>query len=190
MQEITVLVQTEGSAIGDILVQGGYMLGCAFASLVAAVIVGYLAAYIGTSFEKHLRSKIFDKVSDFGMEEIKDFSTSSLITRSTNDVTQVKMFVVLAIQMLIKAPIMAVVAIGKIANKGWEFSMITLIGVLAVLAMVVVLILLVLPKFKVVQKLMDKVNGLTRENLTGIRVVRAYNAEEYQQAECLWTVFT
>lgn len=183
MQEITVLVQTEGSAIGDILVQGGYMLGCAFASLVAAVIVGYLAAYIGTSFEKHLRSRIFDKVSDFGMEEIKDFSTSSLITRSTNDVTQVKMFVVLAIQMLIKAPIMAVVAIGKIANKGWEFSMITLIGVLAVLAMVVVLILLVLPKFKVVQKLMDKINGLTRENLTGIRVVRAYNAEEYQQGK-------
>ncbi len=165
MQEITVLVQTEGSATGDILVQGGYMLGCAFASLVAAVIVGYLAAYIGTSFEKHLRSRIFDKVSDFGMEEIKDFSTSSLITRSTNDVTQVKMFVVLAIQMLIKAPIMAVVAIGKIANKGWEFSMITLVGVLVVLAMVVVLILLVLPKF------------------TGIRVVRAYNAEEYQQGK-------
>lgn len=181
MQEITVLVQTEGSAMSDILVQGGYMLACAFVSLVAAIIVGYFAAYIGTSFEKHLRSKIFNKVSDFGMEEIKDFSTSSLITRSTNDVTQVKMFVVLAIQMLIKAPIMAVVAISKIANKGWEFSMITLAGVVVVLVMVIALIILVLPKFKLVQKLLDKINGLTRENLTGIRVVRAYNAEEYQQ---------
>lgn len=181
MQEITVLVQTEGSSIKDILVQGGYMLGCAFASLVTAVIVGYFAAYIGTSFEKHLRSKIFNKVSDFGMEEIKNFSTSSLITRSTNDVMQVKMFVVIAIQMLIRAPIMATVAVGKIANKGWEFSLITLIGVLIVLAMVIILVLLVLPKFKKVQKLMDKINGLTRENLTGIRVVRAYNAEEYQQ---------
>lgn len=181
MQEITVLVQTEGSAMNDILAQGGYMLACAFVSLVAAIIVGYFAAYIGTSFEKHLRSKIFNKVSDFGMEEIKNFSTSSLITRSTNDVTQVKMFIVLAIQMLIKAPIMAVVAISKIANKGWEFSMITLAGVAVVSVMVVVLILLVLPKFKLVQKLLDKINGLTRENLTGIRVVRAYNAEEYQQ---------
>ena len=181
MQEITVLVQTEGSVIGDVLVQGGYMLACAFVSLVSAVIVGYFAAYIGTSFEKHLRSKIFNKVADFGMEEIKDFSTSSLITRSTNDVTQVKMFVVLAIQMLIKAPIMAAIAIGKIANKGWEFSLITGIGVGVVLVMVVILILLVLPKFKLVQKLLDKINGLTRENLTGIRVIRAYNAEEYQQ---------
>lgn len=181
MQEITILVQTEGSTISDILVQGGYMLGCALISLVTAVVVGYFAAYIGTSFEKHLRSKIFNKVTDFGMEEIKNFSTSSLITRSTNDVTQVKMFVVVAIQMLIKAPIMATVAIGKIANKGWEFSLITLIGVLIVLVMVIALVLLVLPKFKKVQKLMDKINGLTRENLTGIRVVRAYNAEEYQQ---------
>ncbi|HBA37330.1 MAG TPA: multidrug ABC transporter ATP-binding protein [Firmicutes bacterium] len=181
MQEITILVQTEGNAISDILVQGGYMLGCAFISLIAAVIVGYFAAYIGTSFERHLRSKIFNKVSDFGMEEIKNFSTSSLITRSTNDVTQVKMFVVMAIQMLIKAPIMAIVAVGKIVGKGWEFSLITLVGVLIVLAMVIVLVILVLPKFKKVQKLMDKINGLTRENLTGIRVIRAYNAEDYQQ---------
>ncbi len=181
MQEITILVQTEGSAISDILIQGGYMLACALVSLLAAVVVGYLAAYIGTSFERHLRSKIFDKVSSFGMEEIKAFSTSSLITRSTNDVTQVKMFVVLAIQMLIKAPIMAAVAIGKIANKGWEFSLITIIGVGIVLAMVITLVILVLPKFKRVQALMDKINALTRENLTGIRVVRAYNAEGYQQ---------
>lgn len=180
MQEITILVQTEGHTINEVLVQGGYMLACAFISLITAVIVGYFAAYIGTSFEKNLRGKVFDKVSSFGMEEIKNFSTSSLITRSTNDVTQVKMFVVMAIQMLIKAPIMAAVAIGKIANKGWEFSLITAVGVLVVLVMVVSLVILVLPRFKRVQALMDKLNSLTRETLTGMRVVRAYNAEDYQ----------
>ncbi len=180
MQEITRLVQTEGSEINDILREGGFMMLCAFGSLVGAIITGYCASFIGTSFEKNLRSKIFRKVESFGMEEIKNFSTSSLITRSTNDITQVKMFVVMAIQMLIKAPIMATVAISKIANKGWEFSLITAIGVLIVLVMIIVLVLIVLPKFKKVQTLTDNLNRITRENLTGIRVVRAYNAEEYQ----------
>lgn len=181
MQEITRLVQTEGSEISSILKEGGYMLACAFGSLVGAVVTGYCAAFIGTSFEKNLRSKIFRKVESFGMEEIKNFSTSSLITRSTNDITQVKMFVVLAIQMLIKAPIMASVAISKIANKGLEFSIITAVGVLVVLTMIIALVIVVLPKFKIVQTLTDTINRITRENLTGIRVVRAYNAEEYQQ---------
>lgn len=181
MQEITRLVQTEGSEISSILKEGGYMLACAFGSLVGAVVTGYCASFIGTSFEKNLRSKIFRKVESFGMEEIKNFSTSSLITRSTNDITQVKMFVVLAIQMLIKAPIMASVAISKIANKGLEFSIITAVGVLVVLTMIIALVIVVLPKFKIVQTLTDTINRITRENLTGIRVVRAYNAEEYQQ---------
>lgn len=181
MQEITRLVQTEGSEITSILKEGGFMLACAFGSLVGAVITGYCASFIGTSFEKNLRSKIFRKVESFGMEEIKNFSTSSLITRSTNDITQVKMFVVLAIQMLIKAPIMATVAISKIANKGIEFSSITAVGVLVVLTMIIALVIIVLPKFKIVQTLTDSINRITRENLTGIRVVRAYNAEEYQQ---------
>ncbi len=180
MQEITALVQTPGSEIADVLKQGSYMLACAFGSLVAAVITGYCAAFIGTSFEKNLRGKIFRKIQSFGMEEIKNFSTASLITRSTNDITQVKMFVVLAVQMLIKAPIMATVAILKIANKGFEFSIITAIGVFVVLAMIIMLVLVVLPKFKIIQSLMDNLNRITRENLSGIRVVRAYNAEEYQ----------
>lgn len=179
MQEITILVETPGSAIGDILREGIYMLFCALGSFASAIVTGYCAAFIGTSFEKNLREKIFKKVESFGMEEIKKFSTSSLITRSTNDVTQIKMFVILAIQMLIKAPIMATVAIGKIANKGLEFSIITAVGVFIVLAMIITLIIVVLPKFKIVQSLMDNLNRITRENLTGIRVVRAYNAEEY-----------
>jgi len=180
MQEITKLVQTEGSEMNEIIKTGGKMLICAFSSLISAIIVGYAAAYIGTNFEKNLRSKIFKKVQSFSMAEIKDFSTSSLITRSTNDVTQVKTFIMMAIQMLIKAPIMATVAILKIANKGIEFSMITAAGVLIVLILVITLIIVVLPKFKKIQTLVDNINRLTRENLTGIRVVRAYNAEDYQ----------
>lgn len=183
MQEITTLLTAGDTELGEILVQGGYMLACAFGSLLSAVVVGFCASFIGTSFERNLRSRIFRKVESFGMEEIKKFSTSSLITRSTNDVTQVKMFIVMGIQMLIKAPIMAAIAISKIANKGWEFSLITLVGVLIVLAMVIILILIVLPKFKLLQTLTDKLNRITRENLTGIRVVRAYNAEEYQLAK-------
>lgn len=183
MQEITTLLTAGNTEMKEILVQGGFMLACAFGSLICAVVVGFCASFIGTSFEKNLRSKIFRKVESFGMEEIKKFSTSSLVTRSTNDVTQVKMFIVMGIQMLIKAPIMAAIAVSKIANKGWEFSLVTLVGVLIVLVMVVVLILIVLPKFKALQTLTDKLNRITRENLTGIRVVRAYNAEEYQLAK-------
>jgi len=180
MSEITVLVQTEGSAMSDILRVGSYMLLCAFGSLISAVIVGYFAAYIGSSFAKTLRKSIFDKVGTFSMAEIKRFSTSSLITRTTNDIRQVRMFIVMGIQMLIKAPIMAIIAISKIANKGFEFSLITAIGVAIVLVIIIVLIVVVLPKFKIIQTLTDNLNRITRENLTGLRVVRAYNAEDYQ----------
>jgi len=180
MSEITILVQTEGSAMSDILIQGAYMLACALGSLVSAVIVGYFAAHIGSSFAKNLRKSVFDKVGNFSAAEIKKFSTSSLITRTTNDIRQVRMFIVMGIQMLIKAPITAIIAISKIANKGFEFSLITASGVLIVLAMIITLIIIVLPKFKIIQTLTDNLNRITRENLTGIRVVRAYNAEEYQ----------
>lgn len=180
MSEITILVQTDGSAMSDILKEGSYMLACAFGSLLAAVAVGYFASYIGTSFAKNLRKSIFDKVGYFSTAEIKKFSTSSLITRTTNDVSQVRMFLIMGIQMLIKAPIMAIIAISKIANKGFEFSIITACAVLVALALIITLIFIVLPKFKIIQTLTDNLNRITRENLTGIRVVRAYNAEEYQ----------
>jgi len=181
MSNITELVQTEGSIMKDIIKQGIYMLLCALGSLLSAIIVGYCVSRIGTSFGMTLRKKVFDKVIDFNMEEIKRFSTSSLITRTINDVSQVQNFIVMGIQMFIKAPIMAIWAISKIANKGVEFTIITAIGVGIVLTLITILIIIVLPKFKIVQKLTDNVNRITRENLTGLRVIRAYNAENYQQ---------
>lgn len=181
MSAITRLVQTTGSDMGDILVQGGYMLLCALGSLSSAVVVGYFASKISSSFSRKLRKEIFEKVEYFGMEEIKKFSTSSLITRTTNDVTQVEMLIGMGLQMLIKAPIMAVWAISKIVNKSIEWSTITGVGVLVLLTTVIGLMMVVLPRFKIVQKLIDKVNGVTRENLTGIRVIRAFNAENYQK---------
>ena len=180
MAKITVLVQTEGSLMKDILIEGGYMLVCALGSLISAIIVGYCSANVGTIFGMNLRKKVFEKVCGFNTEEIKRFSTSSLITRNTNDVTHIQTFLIIGIQVLIKAPIMAIWAITKIANKDFEFSLITAIGVIVILTVIITLILLVLPKFKRIQKLTDNLNRLTRENLTGIRVIRAYNAEEYQ----------
>ena len=181
MSAITRLVQTTGSHMSDILVQGGYMLLCALGSLASAVVVGYFASKISSNFSRKLRKEIFEKVEYFGMEEIKKFSTSSLITRTTNDVTQVEMLIGMGLQMLMKAPIMAVWEISKIVNKSIEWSTITGVGVLILLTTVIGLMIVVLPRFKIVQKLIDKVNGLTRENLTGIRVIRAFNAEDYQK---------
>lgn len=181
MSNITTLVQTEGSKTADILEQGAYMLACALGSFSSAVIVGYFTSYVAAGFSKNLRAKVFNKTLDFSMEEIKRFSTSSLITRTTNDVTQVQMFIAMGAQLIVKAPIMAIWAVVKIANKNFTWSMITAIGVAILLIMIVTLISLVLPRFRVIQKLIDDVNRIIRENLTGIRVVRAYNAEEYQQ---------
>jgi len=180
MSNITKLLQTDGSTINSILKEGFWMLLCSFGSLALAIFIGYFAAYVGTSFEKKLRRNMFEKVESFGAEEIKKFSTSSLITRTTNDITQVKMFLILGIQMLAKAPIMAFMAIMKITGKEWTFSLITIIGVLIILTLSIALIMIAIPKFKKVQKLTDDINKVTRENLTGIRVVRAYNAEDYQ----------
>ena len=181
MSKVTVLVQTEGSKMSEILKNGGFMLLCAFGSLVGAVIVGYLIALLASGFSRNLRSKLFRKVEDMSMSEIKEFSPNSLITRTTNDITQVEMFIGFGLQLLIKAPITAVWAITKILNKSWEWSMVTAVAVVVLLVVIGILTIIVMPKFKIVQKLTDKLNEVTRENLTGIRVVRAFNAEEYQQ---------
>lgn len=181
MSEITVLVQSEDSTLNDILIQGVYMLGCAFGSLISAVIVGYFSSMIAADFSLDLRKQIFRRVEDFGTEEIKKFSTSSLITRTTNDVTQVEMLIAMGLQMLIKAPIMAVWAISKIVNKSIEWSLLTGGCVVVLLFTIGLLMIIVMPRFQIVQKLIDKINGVTRENLTGIRVIRAFNAENYQK---------
>lgn len=181
MSEITVLVKKEGSQMKDILINGGYMLSCALGSLVLAVIVGYLVSSIAADLSKNTRKKLFDKVLSLDIDEVKNFSTSSLITRSTNDITQVQMIVAMGLQLMIKAPITAIWAITKILNKSWQWSAITGVAILIILSFVVSLMVVVMPKFKIVQKLTDKLNSVTRENLTGIRVVRAFNAEQYQE---------
>lgn len=181
MSEITKLVQTEGSKMKDILTQGGYMLLCAGGSLISAFIVGYLTSYISATFSQKTRKTLFEKVQSFSMEEIKAFKTSSLITRTTNDITNIQMFISMGLQMLIKAPITAVWAILKILGKSWVWSLATFIAVFVMLTVIVILMVLVFPKFKIVQKLIDNINDKTRENLIGIRVVRAFNAEKYQE---------
>ena len=180
MSGITTLIQSENSKISDIIMKGVGMLLCAFGSLISAVIVGYFAARLSANFSLNLRRKIFRKVGNFGMEEIKKFQTSSLITRTTNDVTQLEMLISIGFQMLIKAPIMAIWAIEKIVNKSIEWSMLTGLGVVILLATITTILIIVFPRFEKVQKLIDRINGVTRENLTGIRVIRAFNAEKYQ----------
>lgn len=181
MSKITMLVQTEGSKMSDILTNGAYMLSCAFGSLVLAVIVSYFVANLSSSFSMKVREKLFTKVEDLSIHEIKQFKTDSLITRTTNDITQVEMLIGMGLQLLIKAPITAIWAITKILNKNIEWSIITAIAVAVLLTVIGIMIIVVMPKFKIVQKLTDKINGVTRENLTGIRVVRAFNAEKYQE---------
>ena len=181
MSEITVLVQTEGSKMSDILTNGGYMLLCAFGSLVTAVVVGYFASFLSSTFSKNVRRRLFNKVEDLSMGEVKQFSINSLITRTTNDVTQIEMVIAMGLQMMVKAPIMAIWAVSKILNKSFEWSMLTAFAVLILLTVIAILIVIVIPKFKIVQRLIDKINGVTRENLSGIRVVRAFNAEKYQE---------
>ncbi|MDR1208993.1 MAG: ABC transporter ATP-binding protein/permease [Clostridiales bacterium] len=180
MSEITRLTQTPGSEMADIWRQGGYMLACALGSVVSAVIVGFFAARVAASFARGLRGLLFSKVDSFSMEEINRFSTSSLITRSTNDVTQIQMFLTMGLQMIIKAPIMAVWAVTKIAGKGAEWLAATGGAVALLVAAITFLMIFVMPKFRQMQTLTDNLNQVTRENLTGLRVVRAYNAEDYQ----------
>lgn len=181
MSEITVLVQTEGSEMKDILSNGGFMLLCALGSLVGAIIVGYLISIVAASFSLRVRRKLFTKIQKLGIGEIKNFQTSSLITRTTNDITQVEMLIAMGVQLLIKAPITAIWAVTKILNKSWQWSALTAIAVLILLTTIVIITIIVMPRFKIVQKLTDRLNGVTRENLNGIRVVRAFNAENYEE---------
>ena len=181
MSEITKLVQTEGSKMSAILENGGYMLLCAFGSLLSAILVGYISSNVSASFSKTIRKKLFNKVENLGIAEVKNFSTSSLITRTTNDITQIQMFISMGLQLLIKAPVTAIWAVTKILNKNITWSAITAVAVIILLVTILTLMSIVMPRFKRVQKLTDKLNGVTRENLTGIRVVRAFNAEKYQE---------
>jgi ATP-binding cassette subfamily B protein len=181
MSEITLLVQTPGSRMSDIFIAGGKMLLYAFGSLVATVIISFCAAKLGMQLATTLRDRLFHKVQSFSMEEIGHFSTASLITRTTNDVVQVQMLIVMGLQMIIKAPIMAVCAIYKIAGKAWQWTFSTAVAVVILLAVVMICVAVAMPKFRKMQRLTDNLNRVTRENLTGLNVVRAYNAEDYQE---------
>lgn len=181
MSEITKLIETEGSKMSDILLQGTFMLLCALGSLISSFIVGFFAAKIAASFSQKIRSCVFEKVENFGMTEIKKFSTSSLITRTTNDITQVQMLIALGLQVFIKAPIMATWAIIKISGKSFKWSLLTAGAIVFLLIVVMIIVIFAVPKFKKIQNMIDDINNITRENLTGIRVVRAFNAESYQQ---------
>lgn len=181
MSEITKLVQTKGSKMNDILIAGGKMLACALGSLLAAVCTSICASKISSNFSANLRGQVFHKVQSFSMEEIGNFSTASLITRSTNDITQVQMLIVMGLEVLLKAPIMAVWALCKISTKNWQWTASTGVAVVVLLSFVCVCVAVAFPKFKKLQSLTDNLNRVTRENLTGLNVVRAYNAEGYQQ---------
>lgn len=183
MSDMTVLVQTEGSAMADILAAGGKMLLCAVGSLLTAACIAVCAAKVSANFSANLRGQVFNRVQSFSMEEIGRFSTSSLITRSTNDITQVQMVLVLGLEVFLKAPVTAVWAICKIAGKSWQWTATTGIAVIILLCIVGICVMVAMPKFRKLQILTDNINRVTRENLTGLRVVRAYNAEDYQETK-------
>lgn len=180
-KEITTLIGMESDVLSDYFIAGGKMLLCALCSAALTVIVGYFAAMIAADFSFSTRERVFNKVSAFGSGEIKKFSTASLITRTTNDITQIQMVISMGLQMMVKAPIMAVWAVLKIVGTSWELSAVTALAVVILLATIIVLLVVLLPKFKTVQKQIDDLNRVTRENLTGLRVVRAFNAEQYQE---------
>ena len=183
MSDITTLVETPGSAMADIWTAGGKMLLISLGSVCCAIITGYIAARVASSFGQRLRSLEFRKVESFGPAEMSKFSTASLITRSTNDITQIQMFITMGLQLIVKSPIMAVWAVCKIAGEGFEWTVATAIAVVILLVAVVILMAMVMPKFKAMQRLTDNINLVARENLTGLRVVRAYNAEDYQESK-------
>ena len=183
MSDITTLVEMPGSAMSDIWIAGGKMLLISLGSVACAIVTGYISARVGSSFTQRLRSLEFRKVESYGPAEMSKFSTASLITRSTNDITQIQMFITIGLQLIVKSPIMAVWAICKIAGEGFEWTLATGIAVVILLVAVVIMMAMVMPKFKAMQKLTDNINLVARENLTGLRVVRAYNAEDYQEAK-------
>ena len=181
MEEITKLAVSGAASGGEIWKNGALMLGCALGSAISSMLVGYFAARIAATVSFRLRSQVFDRVESFSMEEINRFSTASLITRTTNDIQQVQMVISMGLQIMVKAPILAVWAVCKILTRNWQWSVSTAVAVGIMVIMLLFIFLAVFPKFRLVQKLTDNLNGVTRENLTGVRVVRAYNAEEYQQ---------
>lgn len=183
MQKITILVETPNSSMAEIWKNGLYMVLCALSSLGTAIVVCLIASKVSATLSYNIRSKLYNKVQSFSMLEINKFSTASLITRSTNDVVQVQNYMFIALQVLIKAPIMAVWAICKVVDKGWQWSLATAIAIVALVVVISVLMMFVIPRFKIVQKLTDNINRVTRENLTGVRVVRAFNAENYQESK-------
>ena len=179
MSEITRLVQTEESTMQSILTAGGHMLLCAVASLICTITVGFFSSLLAAKFSRTMRRKIFEKVESFGVSEIKKFKTSSLITRTTNDVTQIEMLLAKGLQLLIKSPVMAVWALMKIIGKSGELSLVTGTGVIIIVVTNLIIISIVSPRFQIIQNLTDKLNGVTRENILGIRVVYAFNAENF-----------
>lgn len=181
MSDITRLVQTEDSTMNEILKSGGYMLLCAIISLVCTIVVGYFTSLLSARFSRNIRKRIFEKVESFGISEIKKFSTASLITRTTNDVTQIEMLLAMGLQLLIKAPIMAIWALLKIIGKSGELSLVTATGVVIIVVTNMIIIKIVSPRFARIQRLTDKINGVARENITGIRVVHAFNAEKFEE---------
>ena len=181
MSNITRLVQTKGADLKDILREGSYMLLCAFGSLLSAFIVGYFTSKISASFSYRTRGKLFRKVEEISTYEVKKFSPSSLITRTTNDITQIEFLIAMGLTLMIKAPVTAVWAVTKIVNKSIEWSILTAVAVVILLLTIGIIMIIVMPKFKIVQELIDKTNNVMRENLKGIRVVRAFNAEEYEE---------
>lgn len=183
MAKITIYVETPGYSVREIIGEGKWMILCAFGSLLSSIIVGYLSAVISSSFSRDIRSRIFKKVEAFSKKDINEFSTASLITRSTNDITQIQMVIVIGIQILIKAPIMAVWAITKIYNKGFEWTMATGLVLLFLVIYVAVVMIFVMPKFKMMQTLTDNITRVLRENLTGLSVIRAYNSEVYREGK-------
>lgn len=183
MNEITVMLSGGTATVKKVFASGGYMLLCAVGSACMSVLVGFFVSRLSAVVAMRVRSKVFNKVNSFSMNEISGFSTASLLTRSTNDVNHVQRFVAMGLQALIKAPILAVWAICKIATKNWSWTLATGVVVFIIVLAVVLLLKFVFPKFKIIQKVTDKLNGVTRENLTGVRVVRAYNAEDYQEAK-------
>jgi len=183
MSGITLLVETPGSEINEILQNGGYMLLCALGSMAASIVTGYFAAKVAASLAQKLRSRMFRKVMGFYNEELGYFSTASLITRSTNDITQVQMLVAMGLQIITKTPIMMVWGITKIIRRQWQWSLTVAAAVLVISFVILLVAILVLPRFQIIQTLTDDLNRVARENLTGIRVIRAYNAEKFQQGK-------
>ena len=181
MSNITQLVQTKGASMSDILREGGYMLLCAFGSLVSAVIIGYFSSLVASSFSYRTREKVFKKVEELPEEKIKRFKVSSLITRTTNDITQMEILLSMGLHLMIKSPVMAVWAVTKILGKSIEWSLITALAVVILLISISIIMSIVMPRFKLIQDLIDRINGVSRENLSGIRVVRAFNAEKYSE---------